>query len=57
MTLRTRPFDAAKHFTTKAAQAGLRSDALISGDAGYMTHAQRTIARAQRSSEPEQEAG
>lgn len=57
MTLRTRPFDASKHFTTKAAQARLLSDALISGDGGYLAHAQLAIARAQRRSEPEQEAG
>lgn len=46
MTLKTRPFDAAKHFTTTAAQARLLSDALATADTGYIANALGTVARA-----------
>jgi probable addiction module antidote protein len=57
MTLKTKPFDAARHFTTGDAQARLLNDALASGDAGHIAHAIGTIARARGMSELAHEAG
>lgn len=57
MTLKTKPFDAAKHFVTKDAQTRLLNDALASGDAGYIAHALGTIARARGMSQLAEETG
>lgn len=46
MALKTKPFDAARYLTSRKMQAELLSDALESGDAGYIANALGTIARA-----------
>lgn len=46
MPTKTEPFDAARYLTTPEAQAGLLSDAMRSGDAGYIANALGVIARA-----------
>lgn len=45
VTRKTKPFDAAKHFTSAAAQARLLSDALATGLTGYIANALGTVAR------------
>jgi probable addiction module antidote protein len=57
MTLKTKPFDAAKHFAAKDAQTRLLNDALASGDAGYIAHALGTIAKARGMSQLADETG
>jgi len=57
MALKTKPFDAAKHFTSKEAQTRLLNDALTSSDAGYIAHALGTIARARGMSQLADETG
>lgn len=57
MALETKPFDAARHFTTDGAQARLLNDALASGDVGYIANALGTIARARGMAEVAQETG
>ena len=57
MTLETTRFDPAEYLDTPEAQAELFSDALESGDAGYITHALNTIARARGMSAIAREAG
>ena len=46
MPIKTTSFDAARYLTTPEAQAELLSDALESGDAGYIANALGVIARA-----------
>lgn len=46
MAIKTAPFDAAKYFSTEEAQVDLLSDALQSGDAGYIAAAIGTVAKA-----------
>lgn len=46
MALKTTPFDAAEYLTTPEMQADFLTDALESGDAGYVAHAIGIIARA-----------
>lgn len=46
MTAETKPFDAALYLTDRQAQEELISDALASGDAGYIQLALGTVARA-----------
>jgi len=57
MTLKTKPFDAAKHLTTQDAQMRLLNDALASVDAGDIAHALGTIARARGMSHLAEESG
>ena len=46
MATKTTEFDAAKHLISPGSQAELLSDALESGDAGYIANAIEVIARA-----------
>jgi probable addiction module antidote protein len=46
MAIKTTEFDAAKHLSSPESQVELLSDALESGDAGYIANALETIARA-----------
>jgi len=57
MTLKTKPFDAAKYFDTPAAQAELLNDALAEGDASYIANAIGIIARARGMSQLAKDAG
>ena len=57
MALKTKPFDAAKHFTSAAAQARLLSDALATGHTGYIANALGTVARARGMSQLAKETG
>lgn len=53
----TTPFDAARYLTSPEAQAELLSDALESGDAGYIANALGVIARARGMTEVSRGAG
>lgn len=55
--MRTAPFDAAKYLGSREAQAALFSDALESGDPGYIAAALGTIARARGMTQVAEEAG
>lgn len=57
MTTKTIPFDAAEMLDTPEAQAEFLSDALESGDAGYIAHALGIIARARGMTEVARGAG
>ena len=57
MALKTIPFDAAKHFESAKAQAELITDALETGNAGYIAAAIRTVARARGMAKVAREAG
>lgn len=57
MAIKTAPFDAAKYLGTREAQAELLSDALESGEAGYIAAALGTIARARGMSVVAEETG
>ena len=57
MAIRTIPFDAAPYLTNRKAQAELLSDAIESGNAGYIANALGTIARAQGMAAVAKEAG
>jgi probable addiction module antidote protein len=57
MALNIKPFDAAKYFPTKEAQARLFNDALATGDAGYIANALGVIARARGMSQLAEETG
>lgn len=46
MATKTKPFDAARYLGSPRAQAELLSDALETGDAGYIANALGVIARA-----------
>lgn len=46
MSIKTIPFDPAQYLTSPEAQAELLSDALETGDAGYIANALGVIARA-----------
>ncbi len=53
----TLPFDAARYLTSAESQSELLSDALESGDVGYIATALGTIARARGMSDVAREAG
>lgn len=55
--VKTEPFDGARYLTTPEAQSELLSDALASGDAGYVAHALGLIARAHGMTEIARTAG
>ena len=57
MALKTIPFDAAHYLGSRKAQAELLSDAIESGDAGYIATALGVIARARGMGEVASEAG
>ena len=57
MTFKTHPFEAARYLGSRKAQAELLTDALESGDAGYIATALGVIARAQGMAEVAHEAG
>jgi probable addiction module antidote protein len=57
MALKTTPFDPARFLGSRKAQAELLSDAIDSGDAGYIATALGVIARARGMSEVASEAG
>jgi probable addiction module antidote protein len=57
MSLETFPFDPAKHLKSPEAQAELISDALETGDAGYIAAALGTVARARGMAKVAREAG
>ena len=57
MPIETIPFDAAPYFPDAESQARLISDALETGNAGYIAAAVGTIARARGMTQVAQEAG
>ena len=57
MATKTMPFDAARYLASPEAQAELLSDALETGDAGYIAHALGLIARARGMTAVAREAG
>ena len=57
MTIKTLPFDPARHLTSPEAQAELLSDAMQTGDAGYIANALGVIARARGMTEVARGAG
>lgn len=57
MATKTLPFDAARHLASAEAQAGLLSNAMASGDAGYIANALGVIARARGMTEVARGAG
>ncbi len=57
MSLETEPFDAARYLDTPESQAELLTDALESGDAGYIANALGIIARARGMTDVAREAG
>ena len=57
MTLETHPFDAAQFLDRPEAQAELLADAFETGDAGYITLALGTVARARGMTAIAKEAG
>jgi probable addiction module antidote protein len=57
MATKTPPFDAARYFVSPEAQAELLSDAMQSGDAGYIANALGVIARARGMTEVVRGAG
>ena len=57
MAIKTLPFDPARHLTSPEAQAELLSDAMQTGDAGYIANALGVIARARGMTEVARGAG
>ncbi|MGI9128249.1 MAG: addiction module antidote protein, partial [Roseomonas sp.] len=57
MAIKTEPFDPARHLTSPEAQAELLSDAMQTGDAGYIANALGVIARARGMTEVARGAG
>jgi probable addiction module antidote protein len=57
MATKTLPFDAARYLASPEAQAELLSDAMASGDAGYIANALGVIARARGMTEVARGAG
>lgn len=57
MTIKTKPFDAAKYFKADADQVELISDALETGHAGYIAAALGTAAKARGMSRVAEETG
>jgi probable addiction module antidote protein len=57
MATKTTEFDAAKHLSSAESQAELLTDALESGDAGYIANALGVIARARGMTEVARGAG
>ena len=57
MGTKTIPFDATKHLKSRRAQAELLSDALETGDTGYIANALGVIARARGMADVAQQAG
>ena len=57
MAIKTLPLDPARHLTSPEAQAELRSDAMQTGDAGYIANALGVIARARGMTEVARGAG
>jgi probable addiction module antidote protein len=57
VSLETIPFDASKYLTSPEAQAELISDALETGDAGYIAVAIGTVARARGMAKVARDAG
>jgi probable addiction module antidote protein len=57
MVVKTLPFDAARYLASPEAQAELLSDAMQSGDAGYIANALGVIARARGMTEVARGAG
>lgn len=57
MTTKTTPFDAAKYLGDPEAEALFLSDALETGDAGYVAHALGVIVRARGMSQVARDAG
>lgn len=57
MSIKTIPFDPAQYLTSPEAQAELLSDALETGDAGYIANALGVIARARGMSGVARDAG
>lgn len=57
MVLETLPFDAAHYLIDAKAQAELLTDALETGDAGYIANALGTIARARGMAQVAKDAG
>ena len=57
MAIKTPPYDPARHLTSPEAQAELLSDAMQTGDAGYIANALGVIARARGMTEVARGAG
>jgi probable addiction module antidote protein len=57
MAIKTQPYDPARHLTSPEAQAELLSDAMQTGDAGYIANALGVIARARGMTEVARGAG
>lgn len=57
MAIKTKPFDAAKHFPSDAAQIELIRDAIKEGHVGYIAAALGTIAKARGMTKVADEAG
>jgi probable addiction module antidote protein len=57
MAIKTLPFDPVRHLTSPEAQAELLSDAMQTGDAGYIANALGVIARARGMTEVARGAG
>jgi probable addiction module antidote protein len=57
MPIETVPFDAAEFLDTPEAQAELLTDAMETGDAGYIAHALGVVARARGMTAVAKEAG
>ena len=57
MSVKTIPFDAARYLGSKKAQAELLTEAIESGNAGYIANALGVIARARGMAEVASEAG
>jgi probable addiction module antidote protein len=57
VTTKTLPFDAARYLTSPEAQAELLSDAMETGDAGYIANSLGVIARARGMTEVARDAG
>ncbi len=57
MATKTIPFDAAEHLRSPRSQAELLSDALETGDAGYVANALGVIARARGMTDVARDAG
>jgi len=57
MTIKTKPFDAAKYLTTPEAQAELLADAFASGNGAYIADALGIVARARGMTQVAKDAG
>ena len=57
MAIKTKPFDAAKHFATDESQVDLIADALETGHTGYIAAAIGTVAKARGMTEVASETG